>query len=224
MQYIRSGLSALQKEHEEMSKCQSTWILLAILIILAGCTSPGPQSTGPVSTKPSTNIPTTTSTPVPPIPTVGPVPRACPISNPTRHVIGGMDLIGTAPIWATWIPGPSVYREGSVTSSNPPTNYDPLNGWEMTKVVWEVGSNYAHSATIQGSDLFDHTAVFIQFGNDQPTAHAVLDPQHPGHPVSVLGDGWAEWGSYIVVPKAGCYSLEVSWSTGRWAVTFAFGA
>jgi len=109
MQYIRSGLSALQKEHEEMSKHQSTWILLAILIILAGCTSPGPQSTGPVSTKPSTNIPTTTSTPVPPIPTVGPVPRACPISNPTRHAIGGMDLIGTAPIWAMWIPGPSVY-------------------------------------------------------------------------------------------------------------------
>ncbi len=209
-----------------MSKHPSIWFLLAFLIILAGCTSSSPQSTGLVSTIPSKNVPTATSTPIPPIPTVGSVPRTCPTNNPTRHVISAQisPVIGSAPVWATWIPGPSVYREGSVTSSNPPTNYDPAHGWEITKVIWEVGPNYMHTITISGYELFDHTPVLIQPGGDDPTAHAVLDPRHPDHPVSALGDKWAEWGSYIVVPKAGCYHLEVSWPTGHWAVTFAFSA
>lgn len=207
-----------------MSRHSSSWLLVAFLLLLTGCTSSNPQNVAPVSTKPLTNGPTATSTSIPAIPTVGSVPRTCPISNPTHHLIGGMSLIGTAPAWATWIPGPSVYREGSVSSSNPPTNYDPAHGWEMTKVVWEVGPNYTQNITIHGQERSDHTPVLIQFGNDDPTSQAVLDPQHPGHPLSVLGDGWAEWGSYIVVPKAGCYSLEVSWPTGHWTVTFAFDA
>lgn len=94
----------------------------------------------------------------------------------------------------------------------------------MMKVVWELGPNYTQTITIHGQELSDHTPALIQFGGDDPTTHAVLDPQHPGHPWSVIGDGWAEWGSYIVVPKAGCYPLEVSWATGHWAVIFAFGA
>jgi len=62
------------------------------------------------------------------------------------------------------------------------------------------------------------------FNDNPPTADAVLDPQHPDHPVSVVGEGWAEWGTLFVVPKAGCYVVEVSWSTGHWSVTFAAGA
>ena len=57
-----------------------------------------------------------------------------------------------------------------------------------------------------------------------PTADAELDPQHPDHPVSVVGEGWAEWGTLFVVPKAGCYVVEVSWAAGHWSVTFAAGA
>lgn len=209
-----------------MSKQPSIWFLLAFLIVLASCTSTARQSTGPGSTKPSKQVPTATSTPISVIPTVGPVPRTCPISHPTRHVISSQisPVIGKTPVWATWVPGPSVYREGPITSSTPPTNYDPAHGWDITKVVWEVGPNYMQTITIRGYDLFNHAAVLIQLGGADPTAQVVLDPPHPDHPVSVFGAGWAEWGSYLVVPKAGCYSLEVSWPTGRWAVTFAFGA
>jgi hypothetical protein len=207
-----------------MSRHQSRLILVAFLLVLTGCTSSKTQNVAPVSTRPVTNGPTATSTSIAAIPTVGSVPRTCPISNPTHHLIGGMSFIGTAPVWATWIPGPSVYREGPVSSSNPPTNYDPAHGWEITKVVWEVGPNSTQSVMIHGQERSNHTPVLIQFGNDDPTSQAVLDPQHPDHPLSVLGDGWAEWGSYIIVPKAGCYSLEASWPTGHWTVTFAFGA
>jgi hypothetical protein len=173
-QIVRSGLR-LVKEHEEMSKHPSTWFLLAFLIVLASCTSSGPQSTGPVNIKPSKNVPTATSTPIPAIPTVGPVPGTCPTSHPAHHVISSQisPVIGSTPVWATWIAGPSVYREGPVTSSNPPTNYDPAYGWEITKVVWEVGPNYMQTITIGGYERFDHTPVLIQLGGDDPTTHAV---------------------------------------------------
>ncbi|HEY6284240.1 MAG TPA: hypothetical protein VIX20_01140, partial [Ktedonobacteraceae bacterium] len=65
--------------------------------------------------------------------------------------------------------------------------------------------------------------LLIQFTDASPTADAELDPQHPDHPVSVVGEGWAEWGTLFVVPKAGCYVVEVSWAAGHWSVTFAAG-
>jgi hypothetical protein len=193
----------------------------AVLLLLTGCTSSGTPKVVSVSTKQPTNIPIATSTSFFPIPTVGPVPLTCPISNPTRHSIGGMGLIGRAPAWAAWPPGPSVFQEGPITNTSP---YNPGHGWDMTKVVWEVGPNCTHTITIQGYELFNHTPLLIQIVNNTPTAHAVLDPHNPGHPRSVIGGGWAEWGSYIVVPKAGCYVLEVSWPKGHWTLKFAFGA
>src|SRR5215472_13954921 len=209
-----------------MSRHQSSWMLVAFLLVLIGCTSSNTHHVAPVSTKAVTNGPTAISTSIAAIPSVAPVPRTCPVSNPARHVISSQisPVIGSTPVWATWIPGPSVYKEGPVPSLNPPTNYDPAHGWEITKVIWEVGPNYMHPITIRGYELFNHTPVLIQLGGDDPSAHAVLDPQHPDHPVSVLEDGWTEWGSYLVMPKAGCYLLEVSWPTGHWAVIFAFGA
>lgn len=94
----------------------------------------------------------------------------------------------------------------------------------MTKSVWEVGPNYGQPVTVQGHNLGDGKPLYIQTEEDTPTTRAVLDPAHPGHPASNVGDAWAEWGSYIVVPEAGCYTLDVSWATGHWSITFAAGA
>ena len=214
----------MRKEHEGMTKRHSIWILITFLLLLTSCNSPA-QNVVSVSTKLPTNGPTATTTPIPPIPTVGSIPRNCPTSNPTHQVFSQLaPVTGSTPVWATWSPGPGVFREGPVTSSNPPTNYDPAYGWMITKIVWEVGPNYTHPIAIHGYGLTNHAPVLIQVGNDTPTANVVLDPRNPEHPRSVLGDGWAEWGSYLVIPKAGCYGLDVSWPTGHWTLTFAFGA
>lgn len=205
-------------------------LIAAVLFALAmtSCTLPGNQGTGKAR-----SAPTTTPTPVLPTPTPtlalpGPIPTNCPLSVTHPRPVFAQQLapvIGASPVWATWPTGPSRFH---LVFASPPfpqnSNYDPRYGWQIVKMIWEVGPNYTHLITVQGHDLFDHTPLLFQFGGDTPTANAVLDSQHPSHPFSVVGDNWAEWGSVLVVPKAGCYSVQVSWPTGQWAVTFAAGA
>jgi hypothetical protein len=152
---------------------------------------------------------------------LGPIPPNCPVSHPTPRNISSdlAPVIGVSPVWATWPAGPSIFH-----ISSPNNYYRPPYGWGMKKEIWEVGPHYTHPVTIRGHDLFSNTPLLIQFLQNAPTADAVLDPQHPNHPISAFGEGWAEWGSYIIVPKAGCYTMEVSWPTGGWSVTFAVGA
>jgi hypothetical protein len=206
-----------------MPRHKSIWLLVTCLLILASCATSGNQSAVHTGTQQPTGAATTTPTPVPAAPMLGPVPRNCPISTPAYQNISPnlSQVIGTSPVWAAWPPGPNIFHGQPL---DPHSNtYEPPYGWEMTKVVWEVGPNYTHSVTVRGYEISDHTPLLIQFLNNTPTLNGVLDPEHPDHPVSVIGTNWAEWGSYIVVPKAGCYVMEVSWPTGHWSVTFAFG-
>ncbi len=205
-----------------MLRHKSTYLLVAFLLLLASCASPGNQGTVPQPT--SAPTPTATLTPLPPTPALGSIPQHCPISNSTPHMIlpGLAPVIGTSPVWASWPPGPVIVH--LTPTKNEPSTYLSPYGWAILKTIWEVGPNYTYPVTVRGYELFDHTPLLIQFLDNPPTADAVLDPQHPDHPVSVVGEGWAEWGSEFVVPKAGCYVVEVSWSTGHWSVTFAAGA
>ncbi|MDQ6662633.1 MAG: SRPBCC domain-containing protein [Chloroflexota bacterium] len=204
-------------------------ILVPILLLplfLVGCTSTETPHTQSTSLKPTPKASAVTALPtsVSSEPKLAPVPRNCPISTPIRRLIFSelSPVIGTSPVWASWPPGPSIFR--SPPRSIYPSSYEAPYGWAITKIVWEVGPNYPQSITVRGYDLSDQTPLMIQLLDNTPTVDTVLDPQHPDHPVSVIGNGWAEWGSYIVVPKAGCYTLDVSWSTGHWDITFAFGA
>ena len=200
-------------------------LITVITMLLASCASPGKQGTVAAATLQPTRVPTPTATPtpVPPVPTLGPIPQHCPVSNSTPHMIlqGLAPVIGASPVWATWPPGPSILKGQPDPTLN---TYEPPYGWAMLKTIWEVGPNYTHPVTVQGHDLFDHTPLLFQFLDYTPTADGVLDPQHPDHPRSVVGEEWAEWGSVFVIPKAGCYVVDVSWPTGHWSVTFAVGA
>jgi hypothetical protein len=79
-------------------------------------------------------------------------------------------------------------------SHAPPGVYEEPYGWAILKTV---GPNYTHPVMVRGHDLFDyHTPLLIQFTEAPPTADAELDPQHPDHSVSVVGEGWAKWGTH----------------------------
>jgi hypothetical protein len=35
--------------------------------------------------------------------------------------------------------------------------------------------------------------------------------------------GWHEWGTGLAFFAAGCYAMDVNWSTGHWRIIFAVG-
>jgi hypothetical protein len=193
--------------------------LLAVLpLVLMSCAESGNRRA--VSQPTSTLVaPSATSR----IPTPGPVPSNCPvtIAHPQPVVPNLGPVIGSSPVWANWPPGPSIIH--LILPPPYPSDYEAPYGWQAGKVIWEVGPNYTNLITVSGHDIFDNTSLFFQF-DAAPIANAVLDPKNPNHPSPAGGHGWAEWGSYIVVPKAGCYQMDVSWPTGHWSVTFAAGA
>lgn len=211
-------------------------INLLSLLCLAACTPFGSaDSQSTPSQKTGTETAVTTQTWMPtqgtsPTPTIGPLPPQCPISPPSAHGVfpSLQAVIGATPIWATWPAGANRFHPN--LPSPYPSNYLAPYGWQASKIIWEVGPLYTQPVTVEGSDIYDHTPLYLQFGdNDTPTAVTVLDPRHPDHSVSVLGSDWTEWGVYLVIPKAGCYRMEVSWPSGdsqpagHWEITFAEG-
>ncbi|HET8908270.1 MAG TPA: hypothetical protein VFN11_15040 [Ktedonobacterales bacterium] len=206
-------------------------LVLLLLALAAGCTSSGGPQRAVATATPTATLPLYNSPTPAPTPTIGPFPARCPISPPSaRGVFADLGpVIGTIPVWATWPVGvPNRFHPNLPPPY--PSNYFPPYGWQAGKIIWEVGPRYFGLVTVQGADIYDHTPLYIQPGNDTPTPVTILDPRHPDHPQAALGSDWAEWGSYLVIPKAGCYRLEVSWpaadsqSAGHWEITFAEGA
>ncbi len=199
-----------------MSRLRTAWLVVA-LVLLTSCT-PSQQ----VHPLPPSPTPTWVTLPTATPPQLGRLPTNCPVTDalprPTFSELA--PVIGIQPVWGTWPSGPSVFH---LTPTDARGLYAAPYGWAMTKTVWEVGPSYSQTISVHGEDIFDHTPLLFQFSGDTPTADAVLDPRHPDHPVSVVGPDWREWGSYIIPPKAGCYTMRVSWPTEHWDVTFAFG-
>jgi hypothetical protein len=230
-----------------MSGLRTTWLVVALLL-LTSCTLSPQAHPSPTPTW----APPVTATPTATPPPLGQLPANCPVTDAHPQIVfshlpdGSCDWrlarlglvaawawwppgpggrLGLVAAWAWWPPGPSVFH---TTPSYARGLYVAPYGWAMTTVVWEVGPSYSHNVSIRdvsirGEDIFDHTPLLFPFLDDTPTANAAVDPQHPNHPVSAVGSDWREWGSYLMPPKAGCYTMQVSWPTGHGDVTFAFG-
>ncbi len=201
-------------------RSSSRWPLIATLsagamiaiLLVAGCAST--PRTGNTASTQTTTTPTAYPTPTASSPTaLTRAPRDCPTSQAAQTVLPGISpVMGGAPVWASLsaivhIPSYSTY-----------TRF----GWPW-EIVWEVGPSYTSSVALRGGSLRNSTPLWFQFAGD-PTIAPVLDPNHPDHPVSNVGDGWAEWGSYVFLPATGCYYIEATWPGGSWRLDFAAGS
>ena len=196
----------------------SRLLVLSLMFILAACTQASPSHTATTVTI-TPSLPTATPSPTPtalpsPVDTTSPptgaAPHNCPPSQPAQTISPDLaPVVGKAPVWAT-LPALIPLRAGY-------TQY----GW-LWKIVWEVAKS-THPVTLHGTDLRTSASLLFQISQDSLTTSPVLDPGYPGHPISAFGDDWAEWGSYVFLPGARCYSMEAMWPGGHWLVYFAAG-
>jgi hypothetical protein len=96
--------------------------------------------------------------------------------------------------------------------------------WTGTKILWEVSQDLTQLVTIRVKNLAMGTPAWWGKGDQPPSAPVlVLDARNEGfhgQPAS----GWNEWGSFLYLLTAGCYSMDVSWPSGAWHVVFAAGS
>jgi hypothetical protein len=203
-------------------------MFVGLLLLLVSCTQVSQPTTSATPTVDSTHLtafarsyPTATPTHTPMVASaanVEPAPQDCPLGPPLpvqRISPAIAPLGGISPVWATVGGNGTGHLAGDL--------YDADGGWPV-KIVWEVGPNYHGIVTLRAGNLRTGTLLkWKLFPDDQVTMSPVLDPQHPGHPVSVIGPNWNEWGSAVLIPAAGCYYLEARWPQGQWRDTFAFG-
>lgn len=197
------------------------FFILLFVIVACNPTTPVPSKTvsdNTPSATPPTTIPTAitpTMTPTPP--PLASLPRNCPAqAMPQRKFSALGPVVGQAPIWAAGFDVP-------LAAIPVPTSYDTYTqyGW-VWKLVWEVGPHFSQNVTLHGMNLQTGTPLHFQF--DGPvTTSPVLNPQQPDHPGSAISSAYEEWGSYIYILVAGCYSLEATWAGGHWQVNFAAG-
>jgi hypothetical protein len=129
------------------------------------------------------------------------------------------NLAGDSPVWAgfyaSFDPDGQRYR---IERDAPRTEY----GWRI-KVLWVVGPKLSKVVQMKGREVSNDAALWFEI-EDQggaPIPEATLDPAAPG--VLATGNGYKEFPSYLSVPRAGCYALEVEWPGGAWRLVFGLG-
>ncbi len=177
---------------------------------------------------------TTTAGPAPVMTPLASPPQNCAITPPpqVQHLdhLGdnsNVQLVGGGPFWIY-----SSYYQNILHLSQ-----SGSQEWPITKMVVEVGPNYAQPVTLQLRNLQTHALAWWTGGGTPPgtaTQRLVLDPQKdaqdvgpvPGMPDIPHGSpepSWKEWGLFPLFSAAGCYALAVSWTDGSWQSIFAVG-
>ena len=200
-------------------RCFPSLVVVLGLLFLVGACSPATPVSPPSSAAhaTSTSLPTAFPTATPP--PLGMAPADC-MPGPALHPIFSRlgPGIGQSPLWVFGFGGshPVLQIETSYDT------YVAPYGWTW-KLIWEVGPHFSSKITLRGKNVHTGVPIWFQLLNDPAVTSAVLDPQHPNHPAPAGGEGYAEWGSYIFVPVAGCYQIEASWPGGQWSFPFAAG-
>lgn len=199
-------------------------IVLAALVTACQGENTGEAEGGEATSPTATTSPAATAKPANDKPQVakrlGPAPRDCTGPRPDLASFGDYgNLAGRSPVWAgfyaSFDPPGQRYR---IERDGPRTEY----GWRV-KVLWVIGPKLGGSARVKGRELGRGTSLWFEIGDQDvgPMTEAILDPAATG--VAPSGAGYMDFPSYLYVPRAGCYALEVGWPGGTWRLVFGLG-
>jgi hypothetical protein len=123
-------------------------------------------------------------------------------------------LIGRSPVWA----GIGIELHLYIGPQ------DSHGGWTGTKILWEIDQDLTQPVIVRVKNLATGEPAWWGKGEQQPSDTVlVLDSMNEGYH-GAPANGWYEWGSFLYLLAAGCYSMDVSWPGGGWHIVFAAGS
>lgn len=204
-------------------------LLLAVLVLAAGCSSN--VVARPTPTSQPTVTPTPHLAPTPVTELLAPPPADCQ-SVAAPHTMTLADDFGGGFFGSVVVAGSTPAWQLGLGGAAGPLNLEPRGPtpYPGTKVMWLVGPNYAEPITLRGHDLRTGTPIWLQLagnGADNPmdaTTLVALDPAMPNRGSADNPTGhWNIYGVLMYFTVAGCYDLEVAWPEGHWHTMFAVG-
>lgn len=180
---------------------------------LVGCSASPPAPRNPLPTPtPFKSGLDATPTNLAPVPSFCAGPRAVPARAAVpRHLSSVFaDGIGAGPVYAV-----GLMDSATISLEN---DHAVAQGWPA-KELWVIDPRYTGPITLSGHNLV--TGAPVWFSLEGPTStHPKLKGSPPGAGPSGI---WTQDPSYVVFPRAGCYTVSARWSTGSWQVTEAVG-
>jgi hypothetical protein len=183
-------------------------------LALSACNIGGVAQASPSPLESSTPVvmhPSPSRIGVYPGPSLGPAPTNC--SRPTVHAVNSSvgPGIGTSPVFAV-----GAWDANGVLHADRATK---VQYGEQVKVLWVLAPTTNQPVSLHGGSIGTGLPLYFEVGDSSPTTSPTLAPaaapQNEG--------GWTYFPSYLDMPAAGCYYLEVDWSGGHWRLEFPAG-
>jgi hypothetical protein len=202
----------------------TTLLVLLALAYILGRTLPG--GLGGVAARlfppapPRVVTPTATPLIPTPAPATGPLPPPptdCPAAPPLGSIIaqpngfsGPVQLFGQAPVWV-----PQGYLpQGAAYLSQPSTS----NPYPQLQIIWEIGPTEHPEVMVRVTDIRTAELAWWTNQSNLPSAPVLDFPTN-----SAPGVYWLGGVTNLAITHAGCYRLDVSWTSGGWSTIFAAG-
>jgi hypothetical protein len=201
------------------------------MLLFTGCTTAQTSSARATPTARLSPTPAMAAIPSPVLTPLAAPPQNCAITPPPQRqtlahlgLNTNIEMVGGGPFWIVGVFYSSTLHLGQ-------------SEWPITKIVVDVGPNYAQPVTLRLRDLQTGDLAWWTDAETPPgaaTQTLVLDPptntESVGHvaglpdvPHGEVEPGWKEWGVFPLFRSAGCYALEVSWAGGSWRSVISVG-
>lgn len=153
----------------------------------------------------------------------GPLPATCPRASTLQYFLTTLDPpgLGSGPLWLSGFNGPIaslIHLQPGIQSLG------VVSGWYQPLTVFMqkgfVGTFVLHGASQGGMGY-----VEFSYGGSMNFAPAlILSLDNPAGVHFTANGDWEMTTINIMVPKAGCYALQTTWSNSTWTEYFAAGS
>jgi len=151
--------------------------------------------------------------------TIAPAPDNCPGNQPmplSQHISGQRTMYGESPVWAS-LPATAATPQHLAHQS-----YDLDGGWPLD-MSWETIPGYPHPITLRA--ISNATGKLLKWHISPSTADSAqpASPYLTMNPILTSQPNSRSWSSQLLIPNAGCFTIEAAWPEGYWRISFSAG-